>query len=535
MGSMRSRGLLTLAFLGLLLAPAPAPGDDAADTIALFRKFFARAEQPRERYEAVLVLQGLDRLDAAKALLPALDDPDFSVRQAAVGVLGSYRSEEIGRWLLDEVVAEGNLSKKPALHASVVEALGLQGHAWAFDACLGALYERDVSVQLAAIGALGRLRNPEACPALSAVAADPDGALALAALDALAAIGSAPGAEAAVVGAMRHDDWRVRARAIEAVVKLRLKAGVGPLIERMAEEEGRLRGDAYEALKYCTTWNLGEDPEAWRKWWGPREATFVMPDPEKMQAALEKAKTSGTTRQAVAKTSGTKQFMTIATKSENMVFVIDVSGSMDIHFGDPERLKMTGRTYPSLQRLAIVKEELITTIGDLPETTNFNIIAFATDVKPWKKAPVRANILHRAEAIEWVSKLKPLGLKKGGTTFEVATGMKVEEETEGATNIYLAMMAALGEDASDYGKPKTGSGEYVLETTANDYDTIFFLSDGEPTVGKTVDMFEIRREVQRVNAYRGAQIHIIWVGEFGGEDFEHMARENGGIFVRIGG
>ena len=66
-------------------------------------------------------------------------------------------------------------------------------------------------------------------------------------------------------------------------------------------------------------------------------------------------------------------------------------------------------------------------------------------------------------------------------------------------------------------------------------DTVFFLTDGEPTVGRSVDMNVIRGEVRRVNQYRGVQIHIIYVGEFGGDDFEDLAHENGGIFVAIGG
>jgi hypothetical protein len=41
--------------------------------------------------------------------------------------------------------------------------------------------------------------------------------------------------------------------------------------------------------------------------------------------------------------------------------------------------------------------------------------------------------------------------------------------------------------------------------------------------------------VRRLNEFRGVQIHVIYVGEFGGEDFELLARENGGLFVAIGG
>ncbi|HTE06915.1 MAG TPA: vWA domain-containing protein, partial [Planctomycetota bacterium] len=76
---------------------------------------------------------------------------------------------------------------------------------------------------------------------------------------------------------------------------------------------------------------------------------------------------------------------------------------------------------------------------------------------------------------------------------------------------------------------------FVLRPTRDPLDTIFFLTDGEPTVGRTVDMREIRNEVRRVNGYRGVQIHVIYVGEFGGEEMEKLAHENGGVFVSIGG
>jgi HEAT repeats/von Willebrand factor type A domain len=520
-----------LLILAVVL-PAAAQ-DEAAETIANFKRFYAKAELPRERYEAVLVLKGMNSLEAAQALAPALEDDDYGVRRAAVEVLGGYHRDDVARWLVDEVLTDRKIGKKPQLKAGVIEALGTMQQPFVVDTCITALSDKDLDIRLAAITALGNLKNPVACPPLTAIVSDPDGALALAALDALAAIGSAEGAESAVVTALSHPDWRVRARAIQAVVTLRLKAGVMGLIERMEQEDGRLRGDALEAIKACTTWSLGSDPAAWRKWWERAEPTFVMPDPEKVAAALAKAKTSGHTQMAVAKAAGDKQFLTITTASESMLFVIDVSGSMDIPFGDAERLKVTGRTYPSLQRLAIVKEELVATITDLPETTSFNIIAFATGVRPWKKDPVRANVLNKDAAIGWVLKLMPLGITKGGTSFEVTTGMKVETSSEGATNTYLALMSALGENAEDYGKPRSQG--FETDTPRNTYDTVFFLTDGEPTVGKTVDMFEIRREVQRVNAYRGIQIHVIYVGEFGGEDFEKLARENHGVFVKIGG
>jgi len=528
MTPMRSPSVACLLFgLALLL---PAAGDDQAETVALFRKVYARSENPRERYEAVLEMRGLDSLAAAEALLTALEDGDFGVRRAAIEALSGYRKEEVARWLCDGVLLERKMAKKTQIRAGVVEALGGMGHAWAYDACASLLGDKDPSLRLAAIAALGSLRNPAACPALSALASDPDGALALAAIGSLVQIGSVEGGEAAVLGALDHEDWRVRARAIEAIVALRLKSGVRPLIQRLAAEDGRLRGDAYAALKSLTLRDFGEEAPAWLTWWDRTENGFVMPDHEKVKAALEEERIKG----SMYKTGG-KAFLTVQTKSENILFVIDVSGSMDIPFGDPERLKITGRTYASLQRLAIVKEELSATINDLPETTSFNIIAFATGVRPWKKDPVRATILNKAGATDWVAKLQPLGVTRGGTSFEVATGMAVETETEGATNTYLALMTALGEPVGEDDRPRTGSGGFVTAPARTPLDTVFFLTDGEPTVGRTVDMFEIRREVQRVNAFRGVQIHVIFVGEIGGEDFQKLARENRGIFVKIGG
>src|SRR5262249_53672661 len=199
-------------------------------------------------------LKGMNSLDAAQALAPALEDTDFGVRRAAIEVLGGYHREDVARWLVDDVLGDHKNARKTLLRAAVIESLGTMEQPFAYEPCAAALSDKDMGIKLAAITSLGNLKNPQACPALTTLVADPDGAVALAALDALAAIGSAEGAQAAVVSALEHPDWRVRARAIQAVVTLRLKAGVRGLIDRVEKEDGRLRGDALVALKTCTTW-----------------------------------------------------------------------------------------------------------------------------------------------------------------------------------------------------------------------------------------------------------------------------------------
>jgi HEAT repeat protein len=528
-----------LAGLGVLLvlcAPGPLPAasaagpraaaagpDEAAELIAEFKRFYSADRSPQERLESVAVLDGIDRTEAARALLAALEDQDFVVRRRAIEVLGRQRREETARMLLDEVLLGRKQAKRTMLRAGVAEALGGMGHAFAYDALMALLSERDEQLRLAGIAALGALGDPQACAALSAIAAEGDGTLAVAALDALVAIGSAEGARAAVVAGLHHEDWRVRARAIGAVVALRLKAGVRGLIELLRDEEGRLAGDAYQALKAVTLREFGDDAKVWSDWWDRTEPRFEMPDLEKVREARERAAREGTSYSKAQ-----KRFLGLETRSENLLFVIDVSGSMEIPFGDPDRLAAMGREYSSLKRLEIVKEELVVTIQELPDTTSFNILAFATDVSSWKQAPARANVLNKNNAITWVQRLKPLGGRAAG--FRAQTGLDTAAAEEGATNTHLALLTALGEDPDGRG----GTG-FVTDAPKSPLDTIFFLTDGEPTVGKSVDMNVIRQEVRRVNEFRGVQIHVIYVGEFGGDDFERLARENDGLFVAIGG
>ena len=167
------------------------------------------------------------------------------------------------------------------------------------------------------------------------------------------------------------------------------------------------------------------------------------------------------------------------------------------------------------------------TIDSLTDTTSFNIVSYATGVDIWKKKAARATILNRNNAKSWVEGLSPKGGAAAG--FRERMGHSSGVSDEGRTNTYLALMTAFGEDV-DQRKPNA----FVTKIT-DPVDTIFFLTDGEPTAGKTVDMVEIREEVNRVNNFRGVQIHVIYVGAFGGKDFKKLADENNGVFVSIGG
>jgi len=154
------------------------------------------------------------------------------------------------------------------------------------------------------------------------------------------------------------------------------------------------------------------------------------------------------------------------------------------------------------------------------------VIAFATDVKPWKKSQVKANPLNKSSAESWVSHLEAIG---GSSKEDLArVGLVGSANLEGGkTNTYGALMAALGVEEGKEGKE---SRDYQVKV-----DTIFFLSDGRPSTGRFIEPDDVLREVRAANELRKVVIHTITLGEFEKDFMERLASENGGTFVDLGG
>ena len=67
-----------------------------------------------------------------------------------------------------------------------------------------------------------------------------------------------------------------------------------------------------------------------------------------------------------------------------------------------------------------------------------------------------------------------------------------------------------------------------------DVDTIFFLSDGRPTVGDFTDPDDILREVKSANELRKVKLHTLAIGEFQKDFMKKLAEQNEGTFVDLG-
>lgn len=492
------------------------------ELIAEFNRFYNGRASVAEKIEAIHVLGGADSPLAVEALVECFDDDDFSVRQTAIEVLGGYRAPECAQWLIDNIIANRRL-RDTEKKVVAVEAVSSMGHEIAVQPIIDLLDQekRDDDVKRACIRALGRLAAASAADVVAAALEDSEPTVRIAALDALGEI-KAPSTNPAVLERLDSKLWQERSSAMDALANIRQKESIQPLIDQLGEEDGRLIDDVLKALLSLTTFDLGNKPDKWQETWDRVKDRFEVPSEEAVRKARESYE------QALLRYEpGTDDFAGIPTKSRRIIYVIDVSGSMEDPLLDREKFKLQGRTYRDFVKMEVVKFELARTIENLDDTVFFNVISFATKVKPWKKQGlVQANILNRKAAAKWVRKLKPIGgssqnlKKKAGLSLSAGGGL-------GKTNTYEALLESLDAKAAQSGYD-TSLGSPV--------DTIFFLSDGDPTAGPITEIERILAEVRRVNALRKIAINTISIGknDRGKSLMKALAQQNYGTFLDLG-
>ncbi|HIE69323.1 MAG TPA: hypothetical protein EYP98_03730 [Planctomycetes bacterium] len=141
-------------------------------------------------------------------------------------------------------------------------------------------------------------------------------------------------------------------------------------------------------------------------------------------------------------------------------------------------------------RIDIAKKELAQAVKNLDPGALFNIYAFSNGVARWDPKGIGANSsTTRQEALTWIERLG----------------------ASGGTNLYDAVREGF-ED--------------------KDVDTIFILSDGEPTVGDEIDPFRIREDVAKWNKYRKIKINTIAIGG-NLEVLEWLAKDAGGTYRQM--
>lgn len=503
--------VLLSAFAGALASAAQGSGDD--EILQEFKRYFRKYKDTPTRVEAVLALEGTESPEVVSVLAPLFDVVEPEVAVAASRVLSKFKS----RQPVDQILLELGTASSPDVKLGLLRALGDGRYPGTVAGILPLLGDSAWNVRRRAIQTLGALGDPSAAEAIAARCSETEVGVRCAALEALAQMRS-PFVLAPARADLAHPSWQVRASAIAALGAVRNADSIGPLVERMGQEEGRLVEDIGKALARITGRDFGPRVEAWQAFWAAVKDRYKMPTDEELAKLREIQAKRKEEYQGPAKPVA---YHGVETPSHSIVFVIDVSGSMEQEVVSREHFKQTD--YPSWKRIDVIKTELMRTIRGLEPYVDFNVIAFATDVKTWKKSQVKANPLNKSSAESWVSRLEAIG---GSSKEELArVGLVGAANLEGGkTNTFAALMTALGVE----------EGQEASRDYETHVDTIFFLSDGRPSHGKFVEPDDVLREVRAANELRKVVIHTITLGEFEKDFMERLAAENGGNFVDLG-
>ena len=168
--------------------------------------------------------------------------------------------------------------------------------------------------------------------------------------------------------------------------------------------------------------------------------------------------------------------------SKRMAFLCDFSGSMT----EKVTVKKADGSSGSERKIDVLKKELVRVIEKLPKDAAINIIYFDASYKPWKKKLYPLKGKGRAQAVNWVQS------RNNGS----------------GTNVFDTLEFALHD---------------------KQVDTIFLLTDGNPSRGKYLDPEVIATEVGILNRLRGVTINCIAFGEKS-PLLERLAAENGGEY-----
>ncbi|QDU69747.1 VWA domain-containing protein [Engelhardtia mirabilis] len=286
--------------------------------------------------------------------------------------------------------------------------------------------------------------------------------------------------------ALVSSDWSLARIALATLEERRQVADVGLLVDVLPQLSGRGLRETVGLL-----WRLtGEDfrlrTEIWRKWWDDNRADLTVLD-ERDSILLE---AEARHRADTADTAAT--FFGVRVDTARVIFVIDTSGSMAEPTSWAADNPVSGsdnRGYGDGRRMDIAKIELKRCLERLEPGSLFNIVSFSDVVRPWSKDLLRGQKAGVDKAFRYVDRL----------------------EANGGTNIYGAMKTAF-EDV--------------------DVDTIFLLSDGEPSAGEIRDPGRIRQEIQRWNDQRRIRIHCIAVGGQL-ELLRNLAADSGGEYQQV--
>ncbi|MCB9834227.1 MAG: hypothetical protein H6807_17320 [Planctomycetes bacterium] len=488
---------------------------EAETALEEFNKFFGNANE-HVRKAAVDQLGDCNHAKSVMPLLSAWDDKSEIVKKSVSPALAKQSTPEALATLTRELKKTSDLGKKLA----ILEAFKVTRPKVAYDTIFKLSDDKVYELRLVATEILA-LMPPEddrAQKRLIDLLQDKEPQIRLVAIDALVALQIKEAIDLCLDLARNDPDWRVQATAIAALAGLRDKKSVAPLIDMLENGEGRLREDAHKALVSLTGRSYAPDPKTWKDWWARVGSKFEIPTQAQLEEQRQKLK------EAMAAYGGspddTPPFLGIRTKSQRILFILDVSGSMadkiTMTGASPEKIEEFKKRYgeEAETKIDFCREELITTIANLGDHVRFNICLFDADVRPWKKSLQKATPGNKNVAIKFLSRL---------TTDEIKRRLIKDEK--GGTNTFGALNFAFGLANEEQ--------EIPSKNHTVDSDTVFFFTDGMPTYGRITDISELLRYFKVLNSRTKMVFHTLTFGTGNASLLKPMADLSGGQYVAV--
>jgi hypothetical protein len=316
----------------------------------------------------------------------------------------------------------------------------------------------------------------------------------------------------AAIQALGRAGWRSDLALVQLLERFRTAESVPALIavlQRFSDNPEEVRAGrlsrvllhrAHEVLVSLTgAYFAPDEAEKWAEFYDREKEHFKVAEVKSDQKA------SGTVA---------KGFFGIPVQGSRVVFVVDISGSMQLNMGAvvtsaselPDKLPI---------RLDVAKRELLSAVDQLAEVAQFNCVVFGSTVSVWSKDLVPATTANKARFRKYVEGLI----------------------AQGATNLWGGMSEGLKLKSQVYGAR--------YETNV---DELFILSDGLPTTGEVTNPQDILTQVAETNRFARVRINTVYIAgsrdEQGGpagvgagprmggaELMRRLATENGGRFI----
>lgn len=393
------------------------------------------------------------------------NEAEQEVYDACVEALAKTTNTEALEWLRDG----GFKSSVPSDRAAVAEVMGIVKWPGAGSALISAYdKEKDAMAKLAICEALGRIGGKDATPTLAKAISDPA--------------------------------WQVRLAALGAIRKIGGKEAVDAILPAFEKENLlRLRNEFADALKMITGMDYGKDTTTWKKWWADNGASFTGP-------VGTANKGSGSNQPGA-----TAAFFGIPVDSDKVVFILDISGSMnELSDNTPPPATISSgpgqddgkdRDLISGPKIDVAKHELKKCLKKLDKKVTFNIYFFNDAWSKWQEKMVPADANWKNEAYTFIDK----------------------QSANNQTNLWDPLEDAL----------KSAGMGISDKHYASALDTIFILSDGAPYPPDVyVNSEEILRRVKEMNPLKKVKIHCIGIGKSANEFLlKGISQATGGTYI----